>query len=95
MENTFYGCTSLTTAPVIPSSVTNLKSTFRNCTSLKGNVEINTNNVSSMYVFFSFHNVDFEAQHLTLTGKSMYLDTMGAEGKNYCSTCNGYCKGGH
>ena len=30
----FYGCTSLTTAPEIPNSVTDMGSTFQGCTSL-------------------------------------------------------------
>lgn len=34
MSGTFYGCTSLTTAPAIPSSVTNMTNTFHGCTSL-------------------------------------------------------------
>ena len=34
MSSTFSGCTSLTTAPAIPSSVTNMSSTFSGCTSL-------------------------------------------------------------
>ena len=33
-QNLFWGCTSLVTAPEIPSSVTNMSSTFRGCTSL-------------------------------------------------------------
>ena len=34
MYQTFWNCTSLTTAPTIPNSVTNMESTFANCTSL-------------------------------------------------------------
>lgn len=34
MSGTFLNCTSLTTAPTIPSSVTNMQSTFYGCTSL-------------------------------------------------------------
>lgn len=34
MSDTFLNCTSLTTAPTIPSSVTNMQSTFSSCTSL-------------------------------------------------------------
>ena len=35
MDYTFYGCTSLTEAPVIPNSVTNMKATFYGCSSLE------------------------------------------------------------
>ena len=35
MQYTFHGCTSLTTAPVIPNGVTDLYYTFGNCESLK------------------------------------------------------------
>ena len=34
MTSTFNGCISLTTAPVIPNSVTNMNSTFMGCESL-------------------------------------------------------------
>lgn len=34
MYATFYNCTSLTTAPEIPNSITNMNNTFRDCTSL-------------------------------------------------------------
>jgi hypothetical protein len=34
LQATFYNCTSLTTAPIIPNSVTYMDSTFRACTSL-------------------------------------------------------------
>ena len=38
---TFFGCSSLTTAPVIPESVTNLSGTFSGCTALTGTIIIN------------------------------------------------------
>ena len=40
---TFDACTSLTTAPEIPSSVTSMDYTFYGCTSLTGNLVINAN----------------------------------------------------
>ena len=43
MSFTFSGCTKLTTAPEIPSSVTNMAYTFDGCTSLTGTIEINAN----------------------------------------------------
>lgn len=41
LQNTFEGCTSLTTAPVIPNGVTNTTSCFYDCTALSGQVTIN------------------------------------------------------
>lgn len=35
MSSTFYGCTSLKTAPTIPNKVTDMYQTFKGCTSLK------------------------------------------------------------
>lgn len=46
MFYTFRGCTSLTTAPVIPNSVTNMSYTFFGCTSLTGTIEVNANPTS-------------------------------------------------
>ena len=41
MDRTFYGCTSLEKAPsIIPSTVTNLYNTFRNCNNLRGEIII-------------------------------------------------------
>ncbi len=39
----FYSCDRLTTAPIIPSKVSNMKGTFRYCTKLKGIVTVNAN----------------------------------------------------
>ena len=46
MSCTFYNCTSLTTAPTIPNSVTNMSYTFSGCTSLTGTIEVNANPTS-------------------------------------------------
>ena len=43
MLNTFCNCTSLTDAPEIPDSVTDMSGTFKGCTSLTGTIEINAN----------------------------------------------------
>ena len=43
MNNTFIGCSNLTVAPEIPSSVTSMDYTFYGCTSLTGNLVINAN----------------------------------------------------
>ena len=92
----FDGCTSLQTAPTIPSTVTEMMFVFRNCNSLTGVVEINCN-LSGTYAsgWYNFQNVDFSKQNLTLTGTSTLLDTFGATGKNYCTTCNGKCNQTH
>ena len=46
MRNTFDSCDSLTTAPVIPSSVTSMDSTFLSCKRLTGTIEVNANPTS-------------------------------------------------
>ena len=43
MSETFKNCTSLITAPTIPSSVTDMAATFKGCTSLTGTIIINAN----------------------------------------------------
>ena len=43
MYQTFDSCTSLTTAPTIPNSVTDMTFTFYGCTSLTGTIEVNAN----------------------------------------------------
>lgn len=52
MKRTFYACTNLTTAPEIPSSVTNMFETFYGCTNLKTAPEI-PGSVTNMYCTFS------------------------------------------
>lgn len=51
MYYTFYGCTSLTTAPAIPSSVTNMSNTFNRCVSL-ATAPIIPDGVTNMYWTF-------------------------------------------
>ena len=51
MYHTFFNCTSLTTAPVIPNSVTDMYGTFFNCTSLTTAPAI-PDSVTSMYETF-------------------------------------------
>ena len=92
MSWAFDNCMSLTTIPAIPSSVINMYHTFSNCTSLTGTIEINANPTDYNDCFLG---VDFEAQKITLTGTSSILDEIGKTGTNYCTTCNGYCKGSH
>ena len=43
MSFTFFECSSLTTAPTIPNSVTYMNFTFYGCTSLTGTIEVNAN----------------------------------------------------
>lgn len=78
MSNAFSGCTGLTKAPVIGGQVSCIDGTFRDCTSLTGTVEINAN----VSVCDScFKNVDMN--NITLTGKSIHLDKIGATGLNW------------
>ena len=51
MSGTFFGCSSLVTAPEIPDSVTNIELTFRDCTRLVTALEI-PNSVTSMTLTF-------------------------------------------
>ena len=55
MDSTFYNCTSLTTAPTIPNSVTSMNYTFMGCTSLTGTIEINTNPTAYYYFLYDTH----------------------------------------
>ena len=52
MKRTFFGCTNLTTAPEIPSSVTDMLETFYNCTNLTTAPEI-PSSVTDMHATFS------------------------------------------
>lgn len=51
MYDTFYGCTSLVTAPEIPNSITDMEQAFHNCTSLK-TAPVIPNNVMNMQLTF-------------------------------------------
>ena len=51
MNQTFWGCASLTTAPTIPSSVTDMTHTFRNCRSLTTAPAIPSSVTSMSYTF--------------------------------------------
>ncbi len=52
MSDTFRGCTSLTTAPTIPSSVTNMYETFWECTSLTTAPTIPNSVTDMSYTFY-------------------------------------------
>lgn len=71
-------------APTIPSNVATLNSTFNGCTSLRGEITINTNKIqtngSSLYCF---RNVDMT--NVTLTGEASIdiLNQLGSTGKNW------------
>ena len=95
-NGTFSNCTSLKNAPRVPSSVEDMSYAFKNCTSLTGAIEIHTNSLSSKYEYnFCFSDVDFAKQNIILSGETTMLDEIGSTGKNYCSECNGTCKGNH
>jgi hypothetical protein len=70
LYNTFYGCTSVKYAPVIPSTVLDMYQTFANCKSLTGTIIINANPNRFAQCFYG---VDFQLQNLTLGGASSIL----------------------
>ena len=91
MDMTFMHCKKLTTVSEIPQNVESMQYTFSGCTALTGTIEINCSPTNYEYCF---DDVDFQAQHLTLSGSSSYLDEIGLTGLNYCTNCNGYCSCG-
>ena len=54
----FRSCTSLTTAPVIPASVTDMEGCFQGCTSLSGTVTINASITDASKWENAFKDVD-------------------------------------
>ena len=76
MSLTFDGCTSLTTAPTIPSSVTNMESTFAGCISLTGKIEINAEPTEYKGCFAE------TVQPIILTGTSTKLAELAATANN-------------
>ena len=95
MNHTFLNRKSLITAPAIPQTVTEMRETFAHCTSLTGEIIINANPSDYASCFFSYPEIDFQTQNITLTGSSTMLDEIGATGYNYCNECNGYCTCGN
>lgn len=97
ISHAFRDCTSLETAPVIPASVDTMFHLFENCTSLTGEIIFNNTIIpqTNLYDCYedTFTNVDFERQKITLKGTSSILDNYGLTGLNYCTTCNGWCRG--
>lgn len=95
MNYAFSGCANLETIDFSnfkSTSVVAMMNTFFNCQKLTGNIIIN---MAPKYYDNCFKGVDFAAQNLTLMGTSVQLDSMGATGTNYCSTCNGACQHNH
>jgi len=76
---TFYNCTSLKEAPVIPSSVWTMSETFSGCTSLTGTLVIHA---KPTHYDDCFSGVDFSKQNLTLSGSSSKLEELRKTGKN-------------
>ena len=64
MYATFYNCTVLESAPTIPSSVKEMRQTFYSCTSLTGDIEINTNLNFATYTNCFYNTVN----PITITG---------------------------
>ena len=87
LENCFYGCRNMTTAPEIPESVYNLDYAFAYCTSLTGYVTINSTVITKYD--YCFDEVDFIHQYLKLDGSINNLDTIGSTAIEYCEDCNG------
>ena len=90
MKETFSSCNLLISAPIIPSGVTSLSSTFSGCKSLTGTIIINTNNITttshgasegSCYGCFSGVNMN----NITLTGEASKetLNLIGSTGNNW------------
>lgn len=80
MNGAFYGCDSLKSVPVIPSSVLNMQSTFGDSPLITGNVVIHANPTNYTNCFFRV-----DMSKITLTGSSNILDSIGATGQNYAS----------
>lgn len=57
MDHCFEGCSSLSTAPVIPNNVTDMRACFNGCTSLTGTVIINASITDSDKWDNAFYNV--------------------------------------
>ena len=93
-HSAFLNCSSLKKAPIIPDNIVVVSGIFKDNTSLTGTVTFN-NSFTYSGIFEAFHNVDFQKQKITLSGKYYNLDALGATGVNYCAECNGYCKLGH
>jgi len=52
MSGTFEDCSNIVNAPIIPNSVTYMFGTFSNCYNLKGNVYIQSENITNAYNCF-------------------------------------------
>ena len=64
MNNTFSGCTKLTTAPLIPDMVVYMQSTFYGCTNLTGTVRINSSKVSNVSYILSVSSLNLTSSSL-------------------------------
>ena len=53
MDGCFEGCSSLTTAPIIPSGITSMQSCFKECTKLSGNIVALNSTISSYTDIFT------------------------------------------
>ena len=71
MNSTFY-CSSITTAPSIPVTVTDIIAMFMGCESLTGEIEINANPTEYDVCFFE------TTQPIVLTGTSTRLEAIAA-----------------
>ena len=81
MYKTFEDCTSLENISAIPSTVTAMQRTFAGCTALKGEIEVNTNYITT--VSECFCNVDMSQITLTGFASKEILNRLGATGDNF------------
>ena len=72
MTNCFYSCTSLTTAPAIPDSVTIMTNCFYSCTNLAGNIVVNASITGAFYWTDTFYDC-------TYSGITVYVPDEGTE----------------
>lgn len=77
---TFADCRSLTVAPIIPATVTDIDWTFSQCFNLTGTITINANPSSYSKCF---QNIDMT--NITLTGSASkdVLNLIGSTGRNW------------
>ena len=73
MGGTFYGCSSLVDAPIIPNSVTYMSYTFANCTNLAGTVRVESCDtyIDSSVFEGTINNITFEVPAHSMTANNV------------------------
>lgn len=72
----FQGCTNLKTAPIIPSTITTMRLVFTHCTSLQGEVIINSSTTNNYKMF------NGTTLPIVLKGSSSLLNAIAADADN-------------